>query len=44
MDEYNETGVETAKPNRILKDMYEKRHWGKKTGRGFYSYPLEGEK
>ena len=44
MDEYNETGVETAKPNRTLKEMYEKGHWGKKTGRGFYVYPREGDK
>lgn len=44
MDEYNETGVETAKPNRILKEMYERGDWGKKTGRGFYTYPREGEK
>jgi 3-hydroxybutyryl-CoA dehydrogenase len=43
MDEYNETGVETAKPNRVLKEMYEKRHWGKKTGQGFYSYPAEAK-
>jgi 3-hydroxybutyryl-CoA dehydrogenase len=38
-DEYEETGVETAKPNRLLKEMYERGDWGKKTGRGFYSYP-----
>ena len=44
MDEYNETGVETAKPNRTLKEMYEKGQWGKKTGRGFYEYPREGDK
>jgi len=43
-DEYAETGVETAKPNRMLKEMYEKGHWGKKSGRGFYSYPREGDK
>ena len=44
MDEYNETGVETAMPNRTLKEMYEKGHWGKKTGRGFYVYPREDDK
>lgn len=38
-DEYEETGVETAKPNRLLKEMYERGDWGKKTGRGFYNYP-----
>jgi len=44
MDEYIETGVESAKPNRTLKEMYERGDWGKKTGHGFYSYPREGEK
>lgn len=39
LDEYEETGVETAKPNRLLKEMYEKGDWGRKTGRGFYAYP-----
>lgn len=38
MDEYEETGVEAAKPNRILKEMYERGAWGKKTGKGFYDY------
>jgi 3-hydroxybutyryl-CoA dehydrogenase len=41
MDEYEETGVEAAKPNRILKEMYEKGEWGKKSGKGFYSYPKD---
>jgi 3-hydroxybutyryl-CoA dehydrogenase len=44
MDEYNETGDETAKPNRTLKEMYERGEWGKKTGRGFYTYPSDGKK
>jgi 3-hydroxybutyryl-CoA dehydrogenase len=44
MDEYAETGVESAKPNRVLKEMYERGDWGKKTGRGFYSYTRESEK
>lgn len=44
MDEYNETGDEMARPNRTLQEMYEKGHWGKKTGRGFYSYSSDGEK
>lgn len=43
MDEYNETGDEMAKPNRTLKEMYERGDWGKKSGRGFYSY-ASGEK
>jgi len=43
MDEYTETGVESAKPNRTLKEMYARGDWGKKTGRGFYTYPGEGE-
>ncbi len=38
MDEYRETGVETAKPNRLLEQMYERGEWGKKTGKGFYDY------
>lgn len=41
LDEYQETGVETAKPNRILREMYERGEWGKKTGKGFYAYPRE---
>src|SRR5208337_1674154 len=41
MDEYNETGVESAKPNDILKVMYEKGEWGKKSGKGFYDYKSE---
>lgn len=44
MDEYNETGDETAKPNRVLKDMYERGEWGKKTGHGFYTYPSDEKK
>lgn len=39
MDEYRETGVETAKPNQLLEQMYERGDWGKKTGKGFYDYP-----
>lgn len=38
LDEYHETGVESAKPNDILKEMYERGDWGKKTGKGFYDY------
>lgn len=41
MDEYLETGVEAVKPNELLKSMYEQGHWGKKAGRGFYSYREE---
>lgn len=40
-DEYEETGVETARPNRILKEMFERGDWGRKAGRGFYAYPAE---
>ncbi len=43
-DEYEETGVEAAKPNRVLKEMYEKGEWGKKSGKGFYSYPKDDGK
>ncbi len=38
MDEYNETGVEAARPNELLRQMYERGEWGKKTGKGFYDY------
>lgn len=38
LDEYNETGVESAKPNALLKAMYERGEWGRKTGKGFYEY------
>lgn len=38
LDEYNETGVESAKPNALLKAMYERGEWGRKTGKGFYDY------
>lgn len=44
MDEYEETGDESAKPNPILKTMYDNGEWGKKTGKGFYDYSGEGEK
>lgn len=42
MDEYRETGVETARPNRLLEEMYERGEWGRKTGKGFYDYPDKG--
>lgn len=38
MDEYEETGVEAARPNDLLRQMYERKEWGKKTGKGFYDY------
>jgi 3-hydroxybutyryl-CoA dehydrogenase len=38
MDEYTETGAESAKPNRTLKEKYERGEWGRKTGKGFYEY------
>jgi 3-hydroxybutyryl-CoA dehydrogenase len=41
MDEYNETGVEVAKPDELLKQMYERGEWGKKSGKGFYDYVLK---
>lgn len=44
MDEYEETGAETARPNRILKEMYEQGLWGKKTGQGFYAYQRQDKK
>jgi 3-hydroxybutyryl-CoA dehydrogenase len=39
MDEYLETGVESAKPNELLKQMYERGELGKKSGKGFYDWP-----
>jgi 3-hydroxybutyryl-CoA dehydrogenase len=41
MDEYNETGVESARPNALLEAMYERGEWGRKTGKGFYEYPAK---
>lgn len=38
MDEYRETGIESAKPNRLLEEMYERGEWGRKTGKGFHDY------
>lgn len=38
MDEYKETGVESARPNELLRQMYERGEWGKKSGKGFYDY------
>ena len=38
LDEYQETGVEAAKPNELLKQLYERGEWGKKSGKGFYDY------
>lgn len=42
MDEYQETGVESAKPNELLQRMYERGDWGKKSGQGFYDYGPKG--
>ncbi|MDA8269873.1 MAG: 3-hydroxyacyl-CoA dehydrogenase family protein [Actinomycetota bacterium] len=39
LDEYRETGDESAKPNEILKKLYSEGRWGKKVGKGFYDYP-----
>jgi 3-hydroxybutyryl-CoA dehydrogenase len=38
LDEYRETGAATAKPNELLRQMYERGEWGKKSGKGFYDY------
>ncbi len=38
MDEYKETGIESARPNELLRQMYERGEWGKKSGKGFYDY------
>lgn len=44
LDEFNETGVESAKPNRALTEMYQRGEWGRKSGKGFYDYPEESKK
>lgn len=44
MDEYNETGLESAKPNRALEEMYKRGDWGRKSGKGFYDYPETAKK
>lgn len=41
LDEYQETGIEAAKPNDLLKQMYERGEWGRKSGKGFYDYVNE---
>jgi len=38
-DEYDQTGNELAKPPRTLEEMYKSGAWGKKVGKGFYTYP-----
>ncbi|ODT32955.1 MAG: 3-hydroxyacyl-CoA dehydrogenase [Kaistia sp. SCN 65-12] len=43
-DEYDQTGVESAKPPRTLEEMYKSGAWGKKAGRGFYTYPRDEKK
>lgn len=43
-DQYLDTGEEAARPNRILKEMYERGEWGRKTGKGFYTYPKPEQK
>lgn len=39
VDEYRETGAESARPADLMKAMYERNEWGMKTGKGFYEYP-----
>jgi 3-hydroxybutyryl-CoA dehydrogenase len=43
-DEYQQTGDEAAKPPRTLEDMYKSGAWGKKVGKGFYTYPRDDKK
>jgi len=40
-DEYDQTGEETARPPRTLEEMFKSGAWGKKVGRGFYTYPRD---
>ena len=41
LDEYQQTGEESAKPQTILERLYQQGRWGKKVGHGFYDYPVE---
>lgn len=43
-DEFEQTGVESTKPPRMLEQMYENGAWGKKVGQGFFTYPRDNEK
>jgi 3-hydroxybutyryl-CoA dehydrogenase len=42
MQRYRETGDELQKPPRSVVERYERREWGRKTGKGWYTYPRPG--
>jgi 3-hydroxybutyryl-CoA dehydrogenase len=39
MQRFRETGDPQAQPPRSIVDRYERREWGRKTGKGWYAYP-----
>lgn len=38
MERYRETGLEEDKPPRSIVEKYERGEYGRKTGRGWYTY------
>jgi 3-hydroxybutyryl-CoA dehydrogenase len=42
MERLRETGDRQARPPRSIAEKYERREWGRKTGKGWYSYPKPG--
>ena len=42
MQRFQETGDPQAKPPRSIVERYERKEWGRKTGKGWYSYPNPG--
>jgi 3-hydroxybutyryl-CoA dehydrogenase len=42
MQRYRETGDPQARPPRSIVERYERKEWGRKTGKGWYTYPPPG--
>lgn len=42
MQRFRETGDPQSQPPRSIVEKYERREWGRKTGKGWYSYPQPG--
>jgi 3-hydroxybutyryl-CoA dehydrogenase len=42
MERLRETGDPQARPPRSIQEKYERKEWGRKTGKGWYSYPQPG--
>jgi 3-hydroxybutyryl-CoA dehydrogenase len=42
MERLRETGDPQARPPRSIAEKYERKEWGRKTGKGWYSYPKPG--